>query len=127
MDEDVETFVRARGHGVCREVENDRKVLPHVGDVKAERRRAGLSHLAVAAPHPAPRARADDPIGDVDVPELGDVLRLVGLEQRLELAHVGDGHAAQAEPLAMAARSVRLKLDPVSSMPSARSLRTSEP
>jgi hypothetical protein len=27
----------------------------------------------------------------------------------------------------MAARSVRLKLDPVSSMPSARSLRTSEP
>jgi hypothetical protein len=42
-------------------------------------------------------AGADHAIGDVDVPDLGGVLRPVGLAQRLELVDVGDVGAAQPE------------------------------
>ena len=41
--------------------------------------------------------RAHHPIGDVDVPDLGHVLRRIGVEQRLELRQLGDVGAAQAE------------------------------
>src|SRR5262245_2162491 len=57
------------------------------------------SHLAVSSPHPAPRMRAHDSVGDMDVPNLRGVLRLIGIEQRLELGDVDDVCAAQAEAL----------------------------
>ena len=45
-------------------------------------------HFAVAVDHLPLDARIGHLVGGVDVPDFGQVLRRVGLEQRLELAHV---------------------------------------
>ena len=59
----------------------------------------GALHPSVTRRNEAARARVHDLIGNVDIPEFGRALRLISLEQRLELADIGDRRPAQFEAL----------------------------
>ena len=68
-------------------------------------------HFAVTVDHLPLDARIGHFVGDVDVPDFGQVLRRVGLERRLEPAHVGGAagppvNEARVYPSKVARRNV---------------------
>ena len=60
---------------------------------------AAILHLAMATAELTPGAGVHHLIGDMHVPNLGHILRLIGIEQRPELARIGHVCPAQAEAL----------------------------